>query len=899
MRSNHCSTSNKQQFRIVTIRLMLGMILFGLSLSIHNPSALYAQSGVGISGNVYEDLDELTDNQVDGAGIGKVSNVQLYVTLLDSSGIVVQSVPVAPDGTYTLPDVDPGGYTLQLGIYDETFKIGSPPSIGASLPPNWYNTGENLGAGLGSDGTVNGLISVTMGASDIADANFGVKQLDTDGDGIPDTVDTDYNGNGILDVDEGICYDVEFGGDGTYPISTLIQRTWFMHSGKTEFADDNNFNITRIVNNPGPDVSNLIPNNVTVTYWPGPQSYLVTDVSSTTLEEAKANGEYIEVTFTTDSSYAYAYIDWVGFLNRADTGPGFSITYSISSDGGNNFTDLETFVEATDAGGGTYPAGRRDRRVASYPVAHGTTYTVRYYFYAIEGGATAEIEFDDPYVAFDVCRLDLRGNVYHDANGLEDGNVDGTGLSNPDGAQLYAVLVNTSGNVVASVPVNADGSYLFTNVEAGNYAVNLSASDQSANVGSPYSGAPLPAGWENTGEDCCDTIGDDGTVDGIVTSVSVGNPTEAQIAAGDYYGTPEEVNFGIQQLPVANNVSEPSQLNPGGTTQVQVPALNVSDLEDGTPTTIVIDTLPTSGTLYYDGVPVTAGQQIDNFDPTKLTVDPDDGAVTVEFTYSVIDSAGAQSGPATVDMPFSGLNINGTVFKDDDGNANINGTGIGSPGGSQIYATLVDSGGNVAASVPVNADGTYSFSDVTPGNYTVRLGISDESTNVGSPAGTSSLPGGWFNIGEDCCDNTGNDGTVDSSVSITLETADITSVNFGINDAPLAVSISYVASTQSGDQVTFIWQTATEVGNAGFNIQSETSDGLAQLNEEMIASLVIDSLELTEYSAALQASVTVFYIDEVGVNGAVKRNGPYRIGESYGVDSGDIDAQIFLPMIQR
>jgi len=58
-----------------------------------------------------------------------------------------------------------------------------------------------------------------------------------------------------------------------------------------------------------------------------------------------------------------------------------------------------------------------------------------------------------------------------------------------------------------------------------------------------------------------------------------------------------------------------------------VPPLNYGDLEDNKTTTITITQLPDpkTGTLYYNGQPVTEGQVIPNFDPTKLTVDPENG----------------------------------------------------------------------------------------------------------------------------------------------------------------------------------------------------------------------------------------------------------------------------------
>ncbi|RZK78226.1 MAG: hypothetical protein EOO92_11530, partial [Pedobacter sp.] len=112
-------------------------------------------------------------------------------------------------------------------------------------------------------------------------------------------------------------------------------------------------------------------------------------------------------------------------------------------------------------------------------------------------------------------------------------------------------------------------------------------------------------------------------------------------------------------LPVSNPVTAVSQSNPGGTVKVAVPTLTGTDTEDGTyngtslTNTIRIITLPTGGTLYYDNVAVTANQTIANYDPAKLTLDPNNGVLSVNFTYSHVDTDNGVSTPATVSIPFS------------------------------------------------------------------------------------------------------------------------------------------------------------------------------------------------------------------------------------------------------
>ncbi len=201
---------------------------------------------------------------------------------------------------------------------------------------------------------------------------------------------------------------------------------------------------------------------------------------------------------------------------------------------------------------------------------------------------------------------------------------------------------------------------------------------------------------------------------------------------------------------------------------------------------MTIKTLPTNATLYYNGIAVTAGQVIPNFDNTLLTVDPIDGNQIVVFDYSTTDADGVESDPATVTMPFTGLTISGNVFNDGNGDDNVNGTAISSPDGTQLYATLLaDDNTTVLATVAIESNGTYSF-DGTDGvtantNYTVVLATTPNAI-------TSDLPENWNNTGENInSDGNGNDGTDDGVISVSLSTNDVPEIDFGINKKPVAV----------------------------------------------------------------------------------------------------------------
>jgi hypothetical protein len=259
----------------------------------------------------------------------------------------------------------------------------------------------------------------------------------------------------------------------------------------------------------------------------------------------------------------------------------------------------------------------------------------------------------------------ISGNIFIDKDGLTDNNINqSTGVANPRtnlGGSLFANLLNTAGQVVASIPVGNNGAYLFDNVPVGTYSVQLTTNASSGTYAAPIA-APatvLPTGWANTGEFVGNTAGSDGTVNGRSSSVVV-NALDIKV----------EVNFGIERLPESNsyvNYIDKPLPNAVVTLNGALPVLSGSDPEDQpTPGSLAnkslrIDTLPTNATLIYNGATVFQGQVIPNYIPSNLQVkftDPGAGiSGIVKFNYSYIDAAGlADPTPAfyTLQWPAGG-----------------------------------------------------------------------------------------------------------------------------------------------------------------------------------------------------------------------------------------------------
>jgi uncharacterized repeat protein (TIGR01451 family) len=369
--------------------------------------------------------------------------------------------------------------------------------------------------------------------------------------------------------------------------------------------------------------------------------------------------------------------------------------------------------------------------------------------------------------------VSLSGTVFDDIDGSKLQNSPETGTN---AAGLNAILIDSSNKVVATTTIAADGTYTFSTLTANaNYTVQITTAI--ATIGAAPPAITLPSNWVNTGENFNSAI--DGAVDSkLSVSVTTSNVTG--------------VNFGIEQLPNTTDLNPASQTNPGGTTTVQVPTLAGTDPEDGalgSGKSFKIVTLPTNGTLTYNNSSVIAGQVITSYDPTLLKLDPNDGTITVSFTYAAIDAAGKEdSTPATVTMPFTLpalLAASGTVFSDADADVTINGSDAGTNAGSAnltIYA--IDTAGKVLDKGTVAANGTYTLTKI-PQNSSVTLRLSNDSTvAIGATAPTvPSIPSGWYYTGENL------NGTIDpviatlGDIALTTTTSNLTNENFGIRQA--------------------------------------------------------------------------------------------------------------------
>jgi len=127
-----------------------------------------------ISGSVFNDGNS---NTIINAGENFTTlPAPLYVYLVNSNNIIVDSSLVAANGNYTLQASSNQTYTVKLSTqqYPLGTKVQTTP-INTTPPTGWNTTGENGNNNTGSgDGTPDGSLTVIMGTSNVNNKNFGI-----------------------------------------------------------------------------------------------------------------------------------------------------------------------------------------------------------------------------------------------------------------------------------------------------------------------------------------------------------------------------------------------------------------------------------------------------------------------------------------------------------------------------------------------------------------------------------------------------------------------------------------------------------------------------------------------------------------------------------------------------
>ena len=311
----------------------------------------------------------------------------------------------------------------------------------------------------------------------------------------------------------------------------------------------------------------------------------------------------------------------------------------------------------------------------------------------------------------------LAGKVYYDAN--ESSSFDNGEDPFKD---ITVELIGADGHVVATTTTDADGNYSFTGLDAGTYTVKVTKAGELA--------------------DLTQTEDPDGTKDNASGAITLNadNPVR------------ENVNFGyIKKHAISGNVyldqNRDKTKNKG---DIDLSGVTVKLLDkDGN----VVGTTTTDADGNYSFTGLSDGTytvQVDKTGPLadkEQTEDPsgktDSRSQAITFTRTDPDVTNVNFGYA------EDYTVSGTVYYDKDRSETLNNS---EPGFDGITVNLLGEDGQVVATTTTKADGTYSFSKLPAGKYTVKVEPSDllkKLEQTEDPDGTKDNTSGVVQVNHD------------------------------------------------------------------------------------------------------------------------------------------------------
>lgn len=257
----------------------------------------------------------------------------------------------------------------------------------------------------------------------------------------------------------------------------------------------------------------------------------------------------------------------------------------------------------------------------------------------------------------------LSGTVWNDVNNSANGTFSNIFTSGETGTNtsgsIYVNLVDNAGNVVNTALVAADGTYLLT-APLNTTGLTLRLSTVQGVVGSPAPSNSITTGWTNTSP----------------LQTTAFNTTTSDIAGND---------FGVEALPQTAINIQPTTPNPGGITNVVIPAdafqnstggdPNTGDVSPGTVSQMRITAFPSNantitidGTTYINGgtcppattciawpvAGVTVAYNNGSGIAVPVSIDPLDGNINVVVSIVAIDNAGKEDPtPGSITLTFT------------------------------------------------------------------------------------------------------------------------------------------------------------------------------------------------------------------------------------------------------
>lgn len=223
--------------------------------------------------------------------------------------------------------------------------------------------------------------------------------------------------------------------------------------------------------------------------------------------------------------------------------------------------------------------------------------------------------------------------------------------------------------------------------------------------------------------------------------------------------------------------------------------------------------------------------------------------------------------------------VNGKIYHDANGQANgsIDGTGISTAGGSQLYMYLAKTNNTVFDSAKVQPDGSFSLIGRQVWRYTLKM--STTAATFGNTVPTLSLPSYWVNTAEQYGTSNGNgsgveSGTANGAINIGLSTSAINSANFSLEKYPAAHNKTYGISPDS------VMHKNSGISKFPYYIRLDNASGTADTTVTGSASTIMPG-KLSGYdaedgrfnSSSSSAKLVLTQLPDSATNGVLVYNG--------------------------
>ena len=280
----------------------------------------------------------------------------------------------------------------------------------------------------------------------------------------------------------------------------------------------------------------------------------------------------------------------------------------------------------------------------------------------------------------------ISGTIYRDDNRSNSHNGGEAGYP----AQTVQLL-DKDGQVIATTTTDANGNYSFDNLPDGTYSVKVVK--------------------DGALTDLEQTEDPDGTKDSASEPIVLNedNPTK------------KNVNFGyVPDYFIKGTIYRDGNRSGALDTDEKLYEGVTVNLVDADGTVVATTTTDADGSYSFDKLP--AG----TYSVTVVQDGPIAGLEQTGDPDATKDNASEpitlnNDNPSTTDVNFGYIadnSLSGTVYRDDSRNGDQDGT---EPGYSGVTVQLLDASGNVVATTTTDANGTYSFSKLPDGTYSVKV----------------------------------------------------------------------------------------------------------------------------------------------------------------------------------